>query len=100
LGGGGLVGRQRQVWLATFLELPYGIPSHDTFADVFSRLDPDAFEACFQAWTARLAELSGGKLVAIDGKSIRRAIEGAWDANSMPHIVSAFVAANPSIQAS
>jgi predicted transposase YbfD/YdcC len=87
-------GRQREQWLRTFLELPYGIPSHDTFTDVFSRLDPDAFEACFQAWMASLVELSGGKLVAIDGKSIRRAFESAWDRSGMPHMVSAFVEAN------
>lgn len=87
-------GRQREEWLKTFLDLPYGIPSHDTFGDVFARLDPDAFEACFQAWMASLVELSGGKLVAIDGKSIRRAFETAADASNMPHMVSAFVAAN------
>lgn len=90
-------GRQREDWLRTFLELPYGIPSHDTFGDVFARLAPDAFEACFQAWTASLAQLSGGKLVAIDGKSIRRAFESAWDSGGMPHIVSAFVAANGTV---
>lgn len=87
-------GRQRQEWLKTFLELPHGAPSHDTFGEVFSRLNPDAFEACFQAWMASLVEISGGKLVAIDGKSIRRAFESAWDRSSMSHMVSAFVAAN------
>ncbi len=87
-------GHQREGWLKSFLDLPYGIPSHDTFADVFARLDPNAFEACFQAWMASLVELSGGKLVAIDGKSIRRAFEESADASSMPHMVSAFVAAN------
>ena len=89
-----LYGHQRYQWLKTFLDLPNGIPSHDTFSDVFSRLDPDAFEACFQAWMASLVELSGGQLVAIDGKSIRRAFESAWDNSTMPHMVSAFVAAN------
>jgi predicted transposase YbfD/YdcC len=81
-------------WLKSFLELPYGLPSHDTFGRVFAKLDPDAFERCFQAWMAALVELSGGKLVAFDGKSIRHSFEHAWDKSGMAHIVSAFVQAN------
>lgn len=76
----------------TFLELPGGIPSHDTFGRVFSVLDPDAFERRFTAWMKSLA--AGGKLIAIDGKSIRRSFEHAWDKSGMAHLVSAFVAAN------
>lgn len=87
-------GRAKHKWLKTFLDLPHGIPSHDTFGDVFARLDPDAFEQCFQAWMKAVVELSGGKLVAIDGKSLRRSFEHGWDKNSMPHMVSAFVEAN------
>lgn len=87
-------GRTKCKWFRTFLELPNGIPSHDTFSDVFSRLDPDAFEACFRAWMASMVELSGGKLLAIDGKSIRRSFEHAWDKSGMAHMVSAFVAGN------
>jgi predicted transposase YbfD/YdcC len=74
--------------------LPHGIPSHDTFSEVFSRLNPDAFETCFRAWMASMVELSGGKLVAIDGKSIRRSFQHGWDKSGMAHIVSAFVQAN------
>jgi predicted transposase YbfD/YdcC len=87
-------GRAKKTWLKTFLDLPHGIPSHDTFGDVFARLDPDAFERCFQAWMSAMVKLSGGKLVAIDGKSIRHAFEHGWDKSSMPHIVSAYVQAN------
>lgn len=87
-------GRVKQPWLATFLDLPNGIASHDTFSDVFARLNPDAFEACFRAWMASMVELSGGKLVAIDGKSIRRSFEHGWDKSGMAHIVSAFVQGN------
>lgn len=87
-------GRNKFQWLRTFLELPHGIPWHDTFGDVFARLNPDAFEACFRAWMASMVELSGGKLVAIDGKSIRRSFEHAWDKSGMAHLVSAFVAGN------
>src|SRR5579864_5571265 len=87
-------GRAKFAWLATFLELPHGIPSHDTFGDVFAKLQPDAFEHCFMQWMKKLVQLSGGKLVAIDGKSLRRSFEHAWDKSGMAHMVSAFVAAN------
>jgi predicted transposase YbfD/YdcC len=87
-------GRTKRTWLATFLKLPNGIPSHDTFSEVFSRLNPDAFEACFRAWMQSMVDISGGKLVAIDGKSIRRSFEHGWDKSGMAHIVSAFVQAN------
>jgi predicted transposase YbfD/YdcC len=86
-----LFGHSKRKWLSTFLELPDGIPSHDTFSRVFSLLDPDAFERCFMAWMAALVELAGGKLIAIDGKSIRRSFEHAWDKSGMAHMVSAFV---------
>ncbi len=86
-----LWGRCKHKWLATFLDLPGGIPSHDTFGRVFARLDPDAFERCFLAWMASVVELSAGRLVAIDGKSIRRSFERGWDKSGMTHLVSAFV---------
>ena len=91
-------GRAKINWLKTFLKLPHGIPSHDTFGRVFARLHPDAFESCFRRWVASLAELSGkgggGKLVAIDGKSIRRSFQRGWDKAGMAHMVSAFIQDN------
>ena len=87
-------GRNKIAWLKTFMDLPHGIPSHDTFNRVFNRLDPDAFEKLFQAWMASMVKLSGGKLVAIDGKSIRRSFEHGWDKCGMAHMVSAFVQEN------
>jgi predicted transposase YbfD/YdcC len=87
-------GRLKYEWLKTFLDLPRGIPSHDTFGDVFARLEPAALERCFQDWMAALVELSGGKLIAIDGKSLRRSFERGWDKSGMAHMVSAFVQAN------
>lgn len=86
-----LFGRSKHKWLATFLELPGGIPSHDTFGRVFSLLNPDAFERCFLAWMSALVELAGGRLVAIDGKSIRRSFEHSWDRSGMTHLVSAML---------
>jgi predicted transposase YbfD/YdcC len=88
-------GRAKHKWFATFLQLPHGVPSHDTFGRVFAALDPRAFEACFGTWAASLAQDgNGGKLVSFDGKSIRRSFEHAWDQSGMAHLVSAFVGAN------
>ena len=87
-------GRSKLGWFKTFLDLPGGIPSHDTFGRVFSRLDPDAFERCFTAWVSSVAQVSGGRLISIDGKSIRRSFEHAWDKSGMAHLVSAFADAN------
>lgn len=87
-------GRAKLDWLKTFLELPRGIPSHDTFGRVFARLNPDALEECFRKWMASLVELSAGTLVAIDGKSLRRSFDHAWDKSAMIHMVSVFVQAN------
>ncbi len=84
-------GRSKKKWLSTFLELPGGIPSHDTFGRLFSLLDPDAFERCFMAWMSALVELSQGRLIAIDGKSIRRSFEHAWDKSGMAHLVGAML---------
>lgn len=87
-------GHAKLAWFRTFLDLPAGIPSHDTFGRVFARLDPDAFERRFVAWVTALAGSSGGRLIAVDGKSIRRSFQHAWDASGMAHLVSAFVDAN------
>ena len=66
-----LFGRSKLEWFQTFLELPNGVPSHDTFGDVFARLDPEQFQSCFMAWTQAIAELLPGEVVAIDGKTAR-----------------------------
>ena len=86
-------GRVNRDWLATFLELPHGIPAHDTFDRVFALLDPLAFEACFGAWTAGLAGATAGLLVAVDGKTLRRSWRRAWSKTPV-HMVSAFATKN------
>jgi predicted transposase YbfD/YdcC len=86
-------GNAKLPWLSTFLTLPRGVPSHDTFGRVFAALDPDAFERCFARWTAALRK-PGTRLVAIDGKGIRRSFAHAWDASGMAHLVSAFATEN------
>lgn len=87
-------GLRKHDWLKTFLELPHGIPSHDTFNDLFARLDPEPFEKCLMEWISEMVKISEGKLVAIDGKSLRRSFEHGWDKSGMAHIVSAFLSAN------
>ena len=65
-------GQSKRTWLETFLELPNGIPSHDTFRRVFMLIDPDAFEACFTRWARSLAGKVEREVVALDGKTLRR----------------------------
>ena len=86
--------QSKLAWFRTFLDLPGGVPSHDTFGRVFARLDPDALERGFTAWTRGVAETSGGRLIAFDGKAIRRSFEHAWDKSGMAYMVSAFVRDN------
>jgi hypothetical protein len=65
-------GQAKAEWLGTFLELPHGIPSHDTFGRVFRHLDPGAFETCFRNWTQAVHTRTAGQVIALDGKCVRR----------------------------
>ena len=88
-----MFGRSKEEWFRTFLDLPNGIPSHDTFGDVFSRLDPDRFQECFMEWSQAVADLLPGEVVAIDGKTVRRSHDNR--AGKQPiHLVSAWASAN------
>jgi predicted transposase YbfD/YdcC len=86
-------GRAKLPWLRTFLALPNGIPSHDTFGRVFAALDPAAFERCFLAWVRDVAAASDGEVVAIDGKTLRRSHDRASGKAAL-HLVSAWATAN------
>jgi predicted transposase YbfD/YdcC len=88
-----LFGKSKDSWFKTFLELPNGIPSHDTFGRVISALDPDAFERSFQSWIQSLVGSSGGKLIAIDGKTLRHSFDRA-NGKAAIHMVSAWASAN------
>jgi len=88
-----LYAKQREEWLRTFLELPRGIPCADTFRRVFTALDPDAFQACFLNWVRSLVGSTNGKLVAIDGKTVRHSFAGE-EGKGPVHLVSAWVAQN------
>jgi predicted transposase YbfD/YdcC len=79
-------------WLATFLALPHGIPTHDTYGRIFASIDPVAFEKCFMSWSATLLA-SGKKLIAVDGKTLRQSFEHGWSRTPI-HMVSAFVTGN------
>ncbi len=68
-------GNAKRAWLETFLALPNGIPSHDTIARVFARLDPEALETSFQQWVKGLVSSLGAQLIAIDGKTAK----GSYD---------------------
>ncbi len=84
-----LYGRSKLLWLRTFLELPNGIPSHDTFRRVLMLIDPDAFEAGFATWVGALTAGFEREVVAIDGKTIRRSFDHGRDQSSL-HVVSAW----------
>jgi predicted transposase YbfD/YdcC len=84
-----LYGRSKRAWLETFLELPNGIPSHDTFRRVFMLLDPDAFEACFAKWAQSLAVGVEREVIAVDGKTVRRSGSRRHEHGPL-HLVSAW----------
>ena len=89
-----LWGRTNHNWLATFLELPNGIPSHDTFGRVFALLDPEQFAACFTTWMAAVCQRLGLKQVAIDGKTLRRCHGRPGKGQAALHLVSAWSVEN------
>lgn len=83
----------KRKWLKTFLALPHGIPSHDTFGRVFAAIEPEAFERCFLAWIQALAKGRPGELIAIDGKTLRRSFNRA-SGKAAIHMISAWSSAN------
>lgn len=83
-------GDAKEGWLKRFLALPNGIPSHDTFYRVFSRLDPAAFGACVAGWMGAVCEAAGLRHVAIDGKAVRSAPRDTF--SGCLHLVSAWAA--------
>jgi predicted transposase YbfD/YdcC len=87
-------GRAKEAWLRTFLALPHGIPSHDTFGRVFARLDPEEFRACFLAWVRGVTGgVVAGGIVAIDGKTARRSHDRGRGKAAL-HLVSAWASAS------
>ena len=85
-------GQDKRQWLATFLTLPSGIPSHDTFNRVFAALDPEAMEKGFVDWVSSIAKLTAGEVVAIDGKTLCGTRESGK--KKLVHMVSAWAEGN------
>jgi predicted transposase YbfD/YdcC len=88
-----LFGKCKEEWLKGFLELPNGIPSHDTFGRVFARLDGQQFQECFLEWVQAISTLTRGQVIAIDGKTLRRSHDRSLGKAAI-HMVSAWAAEN------
>jgi predicted transposase YbfD/YdcC len=86
-------GRRKKAWLSRFLDMNAGVPSHDRFNAVFAALKPAEFEKCLLNWIAALHDITGGRIVAIDGKTLRRSFDAA-SSKSAIHMVSAWATAN------
>jgi predicted transposase YbfD/YdcC len=86
-------GRAKEEWLRKYLELPGGIPSHDTFGRVFSIIDPEAFTECFVNWTQAIHVATAGEVVALDGKTVRHSFDTATGKSAL-HLVSAWASEN------
>jgi predicted transposase YbfD/YdcC len=91
-------GQAKRPWLRTFLALPNGIPSHDTFGRVFAALDPEQFQRCFLGWVQAVVarshgQLTPGQVVALDGKTLRRSHDRA-NGKAAIHLVSAWASEN------
>ena len=86
-------GKSKANWLAQFLELKRGIPSHDTFGDVFAMIDGDAFQRSFVRWVQGVFTVTEGQVISIDGKTARRSHDKAIGKDAI-HMVSAWACAN------
>ena len=86
-------GAAKQDWFAEFLELPHGIPSHDTFRRLFAVLDAEQFRNCFIGWISAVYEVTEGQVVPIDGKQLRRSHDKGLGKDAI-HMVSAWASEN------
>ena len=86
-------GHRKKAWLSKFLDLDSGIPSHDTFNSVLASLKPRVFEECLLKWITSLHDVSGGELIAIDGKTLRRSHDRS-SSKAAIHMVSAWATKN------
>ena len=86
-------GTTKREWLARFLDLETDIPSHDRFNAIFAAIKPAEFEKCLLSWITALHEVTGGQVIAIDGKRLRRSFDAA-NSKSAIHMVSVWATAN------
>ena len=80
-------------WLAKFLDMSAGVPSHDRFNAILAAIKPGEFEKCLLSWITALHEVSEGQVVAVDGKTLRRSFDAA-SSKAAIHMVSAWATAN------
>jgi predicted transposase YbfD/YdcC len=88
-----MFGRLKLPWLRQYLPYRRGIPSHDVLGKVFASLDPVQFSECFSDWVNSIAELTGGEVVAIDGKTICGSDDKSSGKSAL-HVVSAYASGN------
>jgi predicted transposase YbfD/YdcC len=86
-------GKTKHEWLARFLDLKTGIPSHDRFNAIIAAIKPAEFEKCLLSWITALHEITDGQVIAIDGKTLRRSFDTA-NGKAAIHMVSAWATAN------
>lgn len=86
-------GHAKEAWLRQYLELPNGIPSHDTFGRVLARLDPEALHQGFVSWFAAIRDATNGEVVALDGKTLRGSADRAWGKAAV-QVLTAWASAN------
>jgi predicted transposase YbfD/YdcC len=86
-------GKSKLTWFKSFLELPYGIPSHNTFGRVFSIISAKLFQSCFQQWINDVFDITDGQVIPIDGKTLKRSYNKKSDKSAI-HMVHAWAATN------
>lgn len=86
-------GKAKEGWLGSFLRLPNGIPSHDTFGRVFAQIEPESFQSSFVSWVSTISEVIEGEVIAVDGKTVRRSYERGIGKGAI-HMVSAWASLN------
>lgn len=88
-----MYGNKKIEWLKRYLELPNGIPSHDTFGRVFRLLKAEAFQTCFLGWVKAIQDITQGQVIAIDGKELRHSMDQTLGKRAI-HMVSAWASDN------
>lgn len=86
-------GKSKETWLKQFLELEHGIPSHDTFGDVFAMIDGEAFQRGFMRWIEGVFTITKGQVIAIDGKTARRSYDDGGKKGAI-HMIRAWASEN------
>jgi predicted transposase YbfD/YdcC len=86
-------GKSKEQWLKQFLPLEKGTPSHDTFGDIFRRIDAEEFQRSFMRWVKRVFTVTQGQVIAIDGKTVRRSHDKTIGQDAI-HMVNAWASTN------